>query len=141
MRLMVKIKASIIFVAKGGKKDKDIEIRIQKIAPQYVEFRLGFAMPFTDDGVKYMLKTIPEYADWMGDIKRHVNSLEGNKEMVLNKLQGQYHKLVDVTASDCKIKLDTKVSHYINYEQRMHDDKDYSTSAMQYDDVEDNILV
>ena len=129
-----------MFVAKGVKKDKDIEIRIQKVAPEYVEFRLGFAMPFTDDGVKYMLKTVPEYESWMADIKRYVNSLEGNKEAVLTKLQGEYHKLVDVTASDCKIKLDTKVAHHINYEQSLNDD-DYSTSRMEYDESDDNILV
>ena len=136
MKLIVKIKASIMFIAKSK---KDIEIRIQKIPAQYIEFRLGYATPFTDDGVKYMIKTIPEYDEWMKAIKRYVNTLEGNKEMVLNKLQGKYHKLMDATASDCKIKLDTKVSHYINYEQHLNDD--YSTSLMQYDQEEDNILV
>ena len=136
MKLEIKIKPSIIFVAKNGK--KEIEIKIQKIKPEFIQFKMLAAMPFTDDDVKYMLKSVPEYDVWISDIKRYVNELEGSKQRVLINLQSQFHKLVDTTTSDCKVKLEVKISHSIIYNENI--DTEYFASLMSYDPTDENIL-
>ena len=134
MRLCVKIKQEI--VASCGKKD---DVNIQTIGPNFIYLKMAGAQAFSDEDVKYLIDSIPEYEQLCRDIKNYVETLEGNKTSVLTKLKEKTKKLKDATPLDTKFKVKTKIKHCVEYDCAVTE-SDYSTIIDQYDKVADNIL-
>ena len=134
MRLVVKVKHKIILDL--GKHDKDVTI--QSIGPNVMHFKLSEVRAFSDSDIKYIISTIPEYASFREDIEKYVDKLEGDKANVLNILKGKKHRLVDIRPVDCKIKLETKIDHYIDYEGE--EEEPYYAAFLNYDPSDDNTL-
>ncbi len=135
MRLVVKIKHVISFDT--GKK----EIIIQKVGSDYMYFHLSEVRGFSDGDIKYIISTVPEYENMISGIKAYVNELEGSKTDVLAQLMNKYPKLRDVQPMTCKVKMETKIKHWIDYEGSVNTDvAPYSCVFMSYDKSDANIL-
>lgn len=135
MRLVVKVKHVISFDT--GKK----EIIIQKVGSDYMYFHLSEVRGFSDGDIKYIISTVPEYENMVSSIKAYVNELEGSKTDVLAQLMNKYPKLREVQPMNCKVKLETKIKHWIDYEGNVNTDvAPYSCVFMSYDKSDGNIL-
>lgn len=134
MRLTVKIKHKIILDL--GKKDKPVTI--QTIGPNVIHFKLLDLHAFSNDDIKYILATVPEYEEFQNAIEAYVDKLEGDKANVLEKLKGVKHRLMDMRPVDCKIKLETKIDHWIQY--NAYEENEYNADFLTYDSAENNLL-
>lgn len=134
MRLTVTLKHKIVLDL--GKKDKSVTI--QSIGPDVIHFKMSEVRAFDDSDIKYIIATLPEYKEFRGDIESYVDKLEGDKANVLEKLKTKKHRLIDVRPSDCKIKLETKIEHCIDYE--CTEENPYNAVFLGYDYSDGNLL-
>ena len=135
MRLVVTVKHKIILdLGKSGK-----PVTIQSTSPNVMYFKLSEVRAFSDSDIKYIISTIPDYKEYKAAIKNYVDKLEGEKAAVLDRMKEKKHRLVDTRPVDCKVVLDTKIEHEIDYESDM--DEPYRVSFLEYDYTDGNNLL
>ena len=135
MRLCVKVKHKIILDL--GKRDKPVTI--QSTGASMIYFKLSEVRAFSDSDIKYIISTIPDYKEYRQAIERYVDDLEGDKANVLSMMQAKKHRLVDTRPVDCKIKLETKIEHWIDYESE--EENPFNSVFLHYDYTEGNNLI
>lgn len=138
MKLKIKVKCTIVAEAKTK---SNPSFDIQKNGPYWIEFPLSEVRGFSDSDIQYIISELSEYKYMMAGIKRYMQSLEGNKADVLERIKSKDRKFMDVDVLVLKIKLNTKIKHCIDFMESFPDDydQDYYTDIPDYDPIDNNL--
>lgn len=138
MKLKIKVKCTIVAEAKTK---SNPSFDIQKNGPYWVEFPLSEVKGFSDSDIQYIISELPEYKYMLDGIKRYMQSLEGNKADVLDRIKSKDRKFMDIDVLALKIKLNTKIKHSIDFMESFPDDydQDYYTDIPDYDPTDNNL--
>lgn len=138
MVLQVKTKIVIEAMIKRGKGKEDKAYEIQTVGPYITTFQLGCLHAFSDDDVKYIMKAVPEYEEYIAKVKAYVDTLEGDKSTVLRKLQDKHKSLIDTTTLDMRIQLNVSRKHKLILGETIK--TPYRTDIPQYDPFDNNMI-
>ena len=138
MKLKIKVKCTIVAEAKTK---SNPSFDIQKNGPYWIEFPLSEVRGFTDSDIQYIIAELPEYKYLQMGIKHYIERLEGNKAEVLEQIKAKSRKFMDVDVLALKIKLNTKIKHYIDFAESFPDDYDldYYNDIPDYDPTDNNL--
>ena len=138
MKLKIKVKCTIVAEAKTK---SNPSFDIQKNGPYWIEFPLSEVRGFSDSDIQYIIAELPEYKYMLEGIKRYMQSLEGNKADVLDRIKSKDRKFMDIDVLALKIKLTTKIKHSIDFMESFPEDydQDYYTDIPDYDPTDNNL--
>ena len=117
----------MILVAKGkfimkvewnnGLKKKDIkDFNLQKTPACTFHFKLNEVRAFSDDDVKYIIKTLPAFSEFKDKVKNAKAELVARQDEIIKYLkQHNPVKFDTLTTTNSRIVLNTKLEHYIDY--------------------------
>jgi len=124
MILVAKVKFIMKVEWNNGLKKKDMkDFNLQKTPTCTFHFKLHEVRAFSDDDVKYIIKTLPAFSEFKEKVKNAKAELVAKHDEIVKYLkQHQPVKFDTLTTTNSRITLNTKLEHYIDYENDINEE-------------------
>ena len=118
MILVAKVKFVFKMEWANGIKKKDFkDVKLQETPTCTFHFKLSEVRAFSDNDIEYIIEKLPKFSDFKTKVKSAKGELIARQDEIVEFLKKwKPVKFDTLTSANSRIKLSTKIEHYIDYE-------------------------